>query len=46
MPMTWSVIWDIPIPNDKVVKANQPDIIIKNWDKNLFSLMHISILSD
>lgn len=41
-----TIIWDMPVQTDKEIKANRPDIIVKDWAKNTCLLIDVSVPSD
>ena len=41
-----TILWDMPIHTDREIKANRPDIVIKNRNENTCLLIDMSIPSD
>ena len=41
-----TVLWDMPINADKEIKANRPDIVIKDKSKNLCTLIDMAVPSE
>ena len=41
-----TILWDMPISTDREIKANRPDIVIKNRKENLCTLIDVSIPSE
>ena len=41
-----TVLWDMPINTDKEIKANRPDIVIKNKQKRLRTLIDMAVPSE
>ena len=40
-----TILWDMPINTDKEIKANRPDIVIKDKSKGLCTLIDMSVPS-
>ena len=41
-----TILWDMPINTDKEIKANMPDIVIKDKSKNLCTLIDMAVPSE
>ena len=41
-----TVLWDMKVHTDKTIKANKPDIIIKDKREKTCMLIYMAILSD
>ena len=41
-----TILWDMPIITDKEIKANRPDILIKEKPANICMLIDMAALSD